>query len=859
MKLSFDWLSDFVDLTGISPHELADKLTMGAFEVEEVHKVGSAVEGPIVIGEILEIYAHPNADKIRLTKTRVEPGAQPLEIVCGASNIEVGQRIPVALVGARVLDRKEGKPYELIAKPVRGVVSNGMLCSPAELGLSIAAGGIGAEATDPAGGILIFDSDDSHYPIGKDVIEMLGLKPDYILQVEPRSNRGDALSVVGLAREVAALLQRPLKSPAWQVPDADASAGSPEFHVSIENPEDCGIFTIRIISNVQAGQLPPSMLRRLEAVGVRSVNSIVDITNYVMHELGQPLHAYDLAKVNGDSLTVRKAKANETIETIDGKKRQLTDEVLVIADSQSVCGVAGVMGGKESEISDSTDSIALEAAAFAPARVRRSSRLLGLSSDSSLRFERGVDACSSIEASNRAAYLIWQYCGKDNARPELGPLVTAGSDKIEPVTVALRLNQITRILSFPLTAEQVTSLLTPLGFVVTRADSNQLTVAVPSFRQRDVSREIDIVEEVCRLWGYDKVPATMPASTIAANTPDSTLTTVIRILAGSGLSEAWVSSLTNEQMVFGSDGSAADHSVRVLNPLSADHQVLRKSLLPGLVQTAAYNVARGAERVWLFEIGRTYEQCPDSPAGTGVIEPTRVGAVLLGHARKGWTSEESATLDFYTAKGIVENLLDNLGIDLEKVRFFKSDEPNTLLHPAKSCRVAFAGRGAKEKVESNRRPIVKETDGQKQPYDPNRNLQLLGWLGEIHPAMADKQGLGSPAYLFELDLDLLKPLRKVNTFKETANTPSVKRDLTVDVAEVVDYAVVHSCITADAGKNLQELELVSTFKPSEGQKSLSFRLRLQDPEKTLTNEEVDALLLRLRKTLTARVGATFRT
>jgi phenylalanyl-tRNA synthetase beta chain len=858
MKLSFDWLSDFVDLTGISPDELADKLTMGAFEVEEVHKVGSAVEGPIVIGEILEIYAHPNADKIRLTKTRVEPGAEPLEIVCGASNIEVGQRIPVALVGARVLDRKEGKPYELIAKPVRGVVSNGMLCSPSELGLSIGPGGTGAEATDPAGGILIFDADDSNYPIGKDVIELLGLKPDYILQVEPRSNRGDALSVVGLAREVAALLQRPLKSPAWQLPDSEGP-DSPKFQVSIENPEDCGIFTIRTITNVHAGHLPPAMLRRLEAVGVRSVNSIVDITNYVMHELGQPLHAYDLAKVNGNSLTVRKAKANETIETIDGKKRQLTDEVLVIADSQSVCGVAGVMGGKESEISDSTQSIALEAAAFAPARVRRSSRLLGLSSDSSLRFERGVDACSSVQASNRAAYLIWQYCGQDNARPELGPLVTAGSDKIEPVEIELRLNQITRILSFALTAEQVTSLLTPLGFAVIKTDSDKLTVAVPSFRQRDVSREIDIVEEVCRLWGYDKVPATMPVSTIAADTPESTLATVIRILSGSGLSEAWVSSLTNEQMVFGSDGSAADDAVRVLNPLSADHQVLRKSLLPGLVQTAAYNVARGAERVWLFEIGRTYEQSSGSPAGTGVVEPTRVGAVLLGNARKGWQPEGIATLDFYAAKGVVENLLDNLGIDLEKVRFFKSEEPNSLLHPAKSCRVAFASRGAKEKGDSQRRPIVKETDGQQQPKDPNRNLQLLGWLGEIHPAMADKQGLSSAAYLFELDLDMLRPLRKGNVFKEIANTPCVKRDLTVDVPEVVDYAIVHSCITADAGKNLQELELVSTFKPSEGQKSLSFRLRLQDPDKTLTNEEVDSLLARLRKTLTARVGATFRT
>jgi phenylalanyl-tRNA synthetase beta chain len=505
------------------------------------------------------------------------------------------------------------------------------------------------------------------------------------------------------------------------------------------------------------------------------------------------------------------------------------------------------MGGKESEISDTTEAIALEAAAFTPERVRRSSRLLGLSSDSSLRFERGVDAALAANASNRAAYLIWQYCRKNSEPGELAPLVTAGSDKVESMEIVLRMNQLQRILSFALTEEQVIDLLTPLGFNLVHNEPGRLTFNVPSFRQRDVSREIDLIEEVCRLWGYDKVPATMPAATIAATPPDHILATVIGTLTGSGLSEAWVSSLTH-------DAPGKDEPVRVLNPLSADHQVLRQSLLPGLVQTAAYNVARGADKVWLFEIGRTYEQAREKNGGTGVVEPTRVAGILLGNNQTGWKSKDTIALDFYLTKGIVENLLAKLGLDLNKVRFFVSEEENLLLHPARSCRIAYAGRGSQP---DKSRSQGQASDGQQQ--DRQRNLQMLGWLGEIHPAAADKQQLGQSAYLFELDLDNLRSVRKRKAFEELANTPSVKRDITVDVAEAVDYAAVQSCITAAAGKNLQELELVSIFEPSPGQKSLSFRLRLQAPEKTLTNEEVDTWLTKLRKTLSAQVGATFRT
>jgi phenylalanyl-tRNA synthetase beta chain len=851
MKLSFDWLSDYVDLSGISPAELAQKLTMGAFEVEEVVKVGGLVEGPIVVGEILEIYPHPNADKIRLTKTRIEKGAEPLEIVCGASNIEVGQRIPVALPGASVLDRKEGKPYKLVRKEVRGVVSNGMLCSASELGLP---------AADDEGGILILSKDDDRHEIGKDVQALFELHGDYVLHVEPRSNRGDALSVIGLAREIAALLNRPLKHPSWDLSEFSKQSTDKNLQVTIDKTEDCSFFSICAIHKVKGGKLPTFMTRRLEAVGVRSVSPLVDITNYVMHELGQPLHAYDLDKVAGNAINVRRARAGECLETIDGKKRDLSEDVLVIADSKTVLGVAGVMGGKDSEISDTSSNIALEAAAFGAARVRRSSRLLGLSSDASLRFERGVDAASSLTALNRATYLILKYLGGD-AQTEFAQCATAGSDVTKTVHVDLRVAQLKRLLAIEFSAEQVTNLIAPLGFVKTGGDDKKLTFSIPSFRQTDVYREIDLLEEVCRLWGYDRLPSTMPASTVAAAPFDSTIKEIVHTLTAYGMDEAWLSSLTRPDFGKMDNSSASaemgkvgedEEAVYVLNPLSADHQVLRRSLLPGLILAAAYNTSRGQQRVRLFELGRIYEKSEKSPYGTGVIEPFMVGGILLGNQNeRSWQQVSDKNLDFYQVKGIVENLLRTLNIDIEKIRFAVAEKTNPLLHPARSCQVVFASKAEKQKDKG-------ADNGQRGERGPRENLQTIGWLGEIHPRLADKQDFRIPAYLFELNVDIIKTLKKTNTFKGVATTPSLHRDLTVDIADTVDFSAVHSCLMAESGKILQDVDLISTFALSEGQKSLSFRLRLQDKEKTLTNEEVDALLAKLRNSLARRVGATFR-
>jgi len=848
MKLSFDWLCDYVDLSGLTPQEVAEKLTMGAFEVEEVRKVGFDIQGPLVVGQIVEINPHPNADKIRLTKVIVEPGGTPIEIVCGAHNIAQGDIIPVALPGAKVLNRKDGSELPIKAGAIRGVTSNGMLCSPPELGLS----------ADAEAGILILSEkkDARFHQIGADAKELLDLTVDWVLHVEPRSNRGDALSVIGLAREVAALLKRPLKQPDWSLPAVEAGE---EVAVHIENTDDCPYFSVRTITNLELKPSPRQIQKRLEAVGVRCVNNVVDITNYVMHEYGQPLHAYDMRRVTGAALYARRARAGEQLTTLDGKARDLSGEVLVIADEKEVVGVAGVMGGKDSEISDDTTAIALEAACFHQARVRRGSRLLGLSSDSSLRFERGVDVAGVAKASDRAAYLIATHCTSGDKKARLGKFTTAGDDRVKPVSVGLRLKQIKRTMDVEFSADAVKDLLAPLGFKTQISDAQSVAVEIPSFRQHDVTREIDLVEEVCRLYGYDNLPVRMPRSTMAASPPSSLQEKARDAMSALGLSEAWASSLTGSEDTADEDNQS---TVRVLNPLSADHEQLRLSLLPGLVKAASYNHDRGRKDIWLFEVGRTYKRAGQNNgsekdsfnSGTGVIETQRVAAFVTGaNELSDWLDQSQSdkaslrvrtSADFYSAKGLVENLLFKLGIDMRKVRFLRQEGAPAYMHPARCCQIAL------DKSTSAKLDLDK-------PAPPGR-ITAVGWLGELHPAQRDKFDFKEKGYLFELSLDSMAPFMRKQSFREIPSTPPVIRDLTTDVSEQIDHSAVHTCILAAAGQDLQELELVSLYQQQQGKKSLSFRLTFQNAEKTLTTKEVEDKLTLVRENLSKRLNAAFR-
>jgi phenylalanyl-tRNA synthetase beta chain len=825
VRLSYDWLSDFVDLSGLTPEEVAEKLTMGAFEVEEIKKVGANLTGEIVVGEIMEIVPHPDptVTKMRLTRTRVREGAAPEEIVCGAWNIEVGHKIPVALPGSVVINRMTGEPFPIERTNKRGVTSNGMLCSPAELGI---AGG--------EDGILILDPGTK---VGINAKEFLGLQPDSVLIVEPRSNRGDALCVLGLAREVAALFGRSLKTPQWQLPSAQPGD---KVTVEVENTDDCPFFTIRVLSGVKIGPSPAWMARRLEAVGMRSVNNVVDITNYVMQELGQPLHAYDMRQVKGGHLAVRRARAGEKLTTLDEKQRELNQEVLVIADKQDVVGIAGVMGGKGSEIADDTTTLALEAACFNNRRVRRSSRLLGLSSDSSLRFERGVDLAGVRHASDRAAHLLVEHCGA-----KLHEFSTAGGDSLKPVTVPLRLSEIERLTELKLTSEESSRLLAPLGFQTTSKQADRIEVSVPSFRMRDVSREVDLVEEVTRLHGYDKVPVSMPKRTVAPPLPDTTIDTIKDALSASGMSEAWISSLVSLDDLGGRGSFEADEStaVKVLNPLSDEHQVLRQSLLPGLLKALAYNQDRGMPDVWLFETGLTYHRLPGGKSdrsSTGTVETLKVAAAVTGQLSLSlWDAEsksdnKSAAFEFYQLKGVLQNLCERLGIPESLISFASAPDAGLWFHPSRCAAVSFK-QSARDK-----------------------ESKPLGFLAEVHPLVAEAYGLKKAACVFELDVDGLKQARRARSFEEFYSTPVVTRDLTGDLSKATEQAAVKQVISQVGGKLLRKVELVSIFDLSDERKSLSYRLSFQHPEQTLTADEIDKSMSKIREQLTRQLSVTFR-
>ncbi len=817
MKLSYNWLSDFVDVSGLSPQEVADRLTMGAMEVEEVRPFGPDLVGDVIVGEILEINPHPNADKIRVTKIKLHDQGEAREIVCGAWNINVGDRIPVALPGSRVINRHDGTALEIKESKIRGVTSNGMLCSAPELGI-----------TGSGDGILLLDK---QTPLGIDAKQLLHLQKDWILHVGSRSNRGDALCVVGLAREVAALFGRPLKKQDWALPAGEDQSQS--VVVEIENLEDCPFFTARLLTQLQNGASPYLIERRLQAVGMRTVSVIVDITNYVMLEYGQPLHAYDLRQLRGPQLSTRRARQGEKLTTIDAKERDLSEEVMVIADAGGVVGVAGVMGGKDSEIADDTQAIALEAACFRPSRVRRGSRLLGLTSDSSLRFERGVDLGSVRVASDRATYLLLKYAGG-----KLGKLTAAGSDAVPPQTVSMRMSQLKRITEIEISSNEATSLLAPLGFDGKARGEDGIEVDVPSFRQKDVTREIDLIEEVCRLWGYDRLPPSMPGQTIAAAPPDQAPLISRESLRASGLSEAWLSSLISIEDLQGRGAvpSSDERQVRVLNPLSEEHQVLRQSLIPGLLRAAAYNQARGRLDVWLFEVGRNYQtQSANAratdPKQTATVEKLLVSGVLSGAPQQApWRAQGES--DYYTAKGVVENLIKDLRLDPAKVAFVGGNMPGWF-HPNKSCRVVY-------------RP------------DGNTNLDL-GMVGEVHPAIGKAFDLKKAAFVFELDLDELSRLRRSHSFTEIYATPPVVRDLSADLDTDVENQAVMQCIAGATSNLLQAVELVSTFKLSEDKKSLTYRLTFQHATETLTAEQVESEMTNVRNQLSSALAATFRT
>ena len=669
MQVSLNWLNEFVDLSNVETSQIAHELTMSGLEVEGWEDVKPMFTN-IKTVKIEKIDNHPNSDRLHLVT--VNNGTELRTVVCGAQNIQEGQIVPYASVGSQVLDRKTGEMFTLTPAVIRGVESQGMLCSSDELGVSER----GYQEED---GILILNRIFPNVGLGEDVKDVLGFEKDTVIEVAPTANRGDQMSVIGVARELSALFNTPLK---LNNVEYTKDLTTDEFKVEIKDKDVCKYYSIAVLKNIKIKPSPDWMQKRLIASGVRAINNVVDITNYVMLEYGCPLHAFDFDKLDG-YLCVRRAVEGEKLVTLDEVERTLTtDSVLIATEKEGVC-LGGVFGGANSEIDNNTTSIALEAAYFTPATNRKSSRSAGYRSEASARFERGIDIESVKPALMRAMQLLVQY-----ADAEVIGLVEDGENKLEPLHITLRYNQVKRILGCEISAERCNNILENLGFEKLGGNDAAAKFAVPSFRAYDVTREIDLIEEIARINGYDKIAPTLPnkSQTPTITLAERVIKRVHELMLSAGLNEIQTSSLIGKSMLdryrMAFD---EENAVKVQNPASEEYSMLRQTLAASVLNCMKYNFDNGQKTFWAYEIGRTYKKVAEADEKfSGVKETQVLEGVLTGEVQNSkW--QAPAKTDFFTVKGIVENLLEDLEITrrIKIVPFEETELVNThkIFHP----------------------------------------------------------------------------------------------------------------------------------------------------------------------------------
>ncbi|HTN50889.1 MAG TPA: phenylalanine--tRNA ligase subunit beta [Anaeromyxobacter sp.] len=804
MRLSLKWLSEYVAVP--SPEEVARRLTAVGLEVEAVERTGTGLAG-VVAARIVASEKHPNAEK--LSVTRVDRGAgEPLQVVCGAKNYQVGDVVPLATVGTTLPGGVRIEKAKL-----RGVESAGMLCSARELGLS-----------EDASGLLILPAE---VEPGTPVAEALGLD-DVLLEVNVTPNRPDALSHVGIARELAALLDGKVRLPAPRLAEGGGSAAD-AVKVRIEAPEKCARYAARVIEGVRIGPSPLWLARRLESCGVRSISNVVDATNYVLLELGHPLHAFDLEKVAGREIVVRTARPGERLTTLDGKERALDPDDLLIADRERGSALAGVMGGGDSEISAGTTRVLLESAWFQPATVRRTSRRHGLKTEASFRFERGADPGMVIPAIDRCAALIAELAG---GTVRAG-VVDAHPRKVEAPAVALRWSRPAEVLGLEVPRERAREILLRLGFQERSSDGEAVTWQVPSWRA-DVSIEEDLIEELVRTLGYDAIPETLPSIAVGTPADAADAEGVARVraaLEAAGFSEAvnfsFVAARDLEPLggsVEIGDGSRRALGVALKNPISADLAVMRTSLVPSLLRNAAHNRRQRVEDVRLYELARIYR--PGArPADEPSAEARHLAGVLLGRRSPvGWAVGGDA-VDFSDAKAAVTAVLEALGI----AGAAWSAPGEGWLHPRTSATVRAGG-------------------------------VALGSVGELHPRVAEAFELPRGVLAFELSLDALAgAARLVPQHRHIPRLPAVLRDLAVVLDEAVAAAAVEAVVREEP--LVEAVTLFDVYRGAPlppGKKNLAFAITYRAPDRTLTDAEADATHGRIVQRLGERLGAELR-
>jgi phenylalanyl-tRNA synthetase beta chain len=793
MRVNLDWLRDWAELGGDAERAAAE-LTTSGLEVDAIEPLANASAG-IVVAEVLRVEKHPNAD--RLSVCIVDDGVDQHQVVCGAPNVAAGIKAPFARVGAVLPDGKRIGAAEL-----RGVQSKGMLCSAKELGL-----------VDDVNGLLLLDAD---APKGAPIAQHLRLD-DAVLEINVTPNRGDCFSVLGIARELAARRNVPLKryEPARQAPGGLADT----LPIALNAGASCPRFAGRVLRGLSTQARTPLWLReRLRRAGVRPIQPIVDVTNYVMLELGQPLHAYDLAKLDR-SIEARFARANENLTLLDGRAVPLTDDMLVIADARGPVGLAGVMGGKSTAVSDTTDSVFLESAFFAPAAIVGRARRIGLHTDASLRFERGVDPAGQVRAIERATELLLTICGG-----QAGPVtnVERSSDLPPRPPVALRRERLRAVLGIEVPAAEVAAIFARLDMRVAPTGDGW-RVTPPSFRF-DVSIEEDLVEEVGRMFGYDAIPATPGAVVERLGTASEHSVAADRIadqLVARGYAEAITYSFVDPELeALVNPGTT---TVELANPISSDMAVLRRSLWPGLINAARLNVTHQRSRLRLFEIGPQFVAAEGGVAQTSVVAGLALGARGVEH----WDGGSGVEVDYFDVKGDVEALL------------------------------RLAGRAAELRFEPGKHPAL--TPGRTARIF--RGAEAVGWLGALHPELQKRIDKKRTAVVFAVQLEAVTSAR-VPAFVRYSKFPSIRRDLAIVVDNGVSAEALTKAVREAAGELLRDVIVFDIYRGKgvdSRQKSVGLGLILQDSSRTLTDEDADQKQRSVMQKLEREFGAAIRT
>lgn len=828
MKVSLEWLSEYVDIADLSPQQIADALTGAGLEVEAVEALGGKFSN-VVVGKCEKLEPHPNADKLRLATINL--GSETTKVVCGAPNLAEGMLIAFAKDGAQVINRKDGSVFVLGKATIRGVESSGMVCSHDELGLTE----LGLQDQYPKnadGGIWPLADYANESQLGEDLKIVLGLQGDTILHTAPTANRGDQMSMVGVAREVAALFDKTVKLP--EIPQFSKQSGQPEIQIQLSNPEVCHYYGGLMLKGSKATPAPAWMSRRLEAAGIRSINAIVDVTNYVMLELGQPLHAFDQQKLAGtQTIGVRRAKPGEELITLDEVTHILTEQNVVITFDEKPVALGGVMGGQNTEIAENTTDILLEAACFDAASNRKSAKGVGIRTESSARFERGVDPQGVKNALFRAAQLIQELTGASYVG-----LVESPEISWQPIKISLRLERLEKIIGLKFDAQQVKQVLEPLGFQVEAKSPTEFSVTVPSWRVTDVTREIDLIEEVIRIHGYDHVPYTLPQKTVSVpfSQRQQLIDTIQVTLSGMGFHQVMTTSLIGPSLLE-KTGMRLNEAelVTVINSHSVDHTMMRQSLLPNLLEVAKLNQSQGIDEVWVYELGKTYFKVgKPSEKQSGVAEKLYVSALMTGSACRGQWQKQPAP-DFYHLKGAVENLLNAMFGKHLPALTFEADSAFDYLHPGKTAQVMLGGK-----------PI--------------------GAIGELHPARQARLKFRRPVYLFELNVELL-----YKQLKQSAQAPkrvqlspyqSVERDIALLVPAGQSHQAIVSILQGTGERLLKDITLFDEYKDvarlGEGNRSLAYRLTFQSDEQTLTDAMIDAAVQKLKQALTDKLPVQLR-